>query len=307
MAQKTDSLVQKLDSLNKKTDAAGKQDNNIKPQAYNNRTQITGSTYFILLGSDFKQQLTAPLHTGAKGWARFGAFAAVTGILILADEPIQKQALKLRTDNKALANISKGITNTGGIYEAISLGAIGAYGFAFNNEKVKTTTFLASQAYLTSAAMSYIFKTLSGRERPSSYSVDRIDAEPTFHGPFSNVGKDKNGKKLNSSFPSGHTTVAFSAATVYAMEYRDKPLIPIISYTAASLIGISRITENRHWFTDVFVGAALGHLSGRQVVNNYHRYAKVQREEGVKKKKVSFNFQYNNGVVLPTLTYKPDN
>jgi membrane-associated phospholipid phosphatase len=77
-------------------------------------------------------------------------------------------------------------------------------------------------------------------------------------------------------FLRGHTTLAFAAATVYAMEYRNKPLIPVLAYTAASLIGLSRITENKHWATDVVAGAALGYLSGRQVVNNYHRYAKLK-------------------------------
>jgi hypothetical protein len=33
------------------------------------------------------------------------------------------------------------------------------------------------------------------------------------------------------------------------MEYKDRPLVPLISYSAATLIGLSRITENAHWIT----------------------------------------------------------
>ena len=311
-AQKADTLVKKLDSLNKKADSAGFQNNNIKPEAYNKRTQITTSSYFILLWSDYKQQFTAPFHTTGRGWKKAGTFAALTGALAFADKPIQKQALKIKNSSNTASNLSTFITNTGGIYEMGTLGAIGAYGFIFNNEKMQTTTLLASQAYLTSAGVSYVAKFLSGRQRPSVYSETQVTANPTFKGPFADLGKDKNGKSLNSSFPSGHTTVAFAAATVYAMEYRNKPWVPILSYSAASLIGLSRLTENKHWATDVLVGAALGHLCGRQVVNNYHRYQKIKAapqqpaKNNFKKKRISYGMNYLDGHLIGSLRISPN-
>ena len=307
-AQKADTLVKKLDSLSKKTGRDGFQNNNTAPGAYNDRTKITSSSYSVLLWSDYKQQVSAPLHINGNEWKKVGGFAALTGVLALADKPIQKTALRWKNNNQGLSNISKFVTNTGGIYESATLAAFGAYGFLFKNEKMKTTTFLASQAYLTGAGMAYILKTLSGRQRPSYYNANAVEANPTFRGPFGDVGKDANGKKLNSSFPSGHTVVAFSAATVYAMEYKDKPIVPIIAYSAASLIGLSRITENKHWATDVLVGAALGHLSGRQVVNNYHRYAKIKstpKPIKPKRKKISYNVGYWDGSVMAGLKYAP--
>jgi hypothetical protein len=91
------------------------------------------------------------------------------------------------------------------------------------------------------------------------------------------------------------------------MEYKNVPAIPIISYSMASLIGFSRIIENRHWATDVFAGALLGLACGTQVVNNYHRYAKLVRTGKVKKKKgdLSLNIQYLPGVgVVPGAVYR---
>ena len=87
------------------------------------------------------------------------------------------------------------------------------------------------------------------------------------------------------------------------MEYRDIPFIPVLAYSAASLIGISRITENRHWATDVLAGAALGFLTGRQVVNNYHRYAKLKAPTQ-KKNTVTFTLQYQYNTVMPGLVYR---
>ncbi|MEP7230385.1 MAG: phosphatase PAP2 family protein [Ginsengibacter sp.] len=302
ISQQTDTLFNKLDSLSRKTGSAGGQINNIAPTAYNENTKITFNTYFILLGSDLKQTFTKPFHMSKKDWGNFGKFTLATIALSFADEPIQRGALKLRNRNTGLNNISKFITNFGGNYEGYTLAAFGAYGFIFKNEKMKTTTLLATQAYILGGAVESVTKYLSGRTRPSYYQAG-TEPEPKFLGPFSKTAVTSSGKKLYSSFPSGHTTVAFAAATVFALEYKDKPIIPIIAYSAATMIGLSRITENKHWATDVFVGAALGYLSGKQVVNNYHRYSKL-KAPGQKKNTVTFNLQYSQGHLMPGMIYK---
>lgn len=300
--QQPDTLIKKLDSLSKKTDSAGGQINNTNPVAYNEATKLTFSSYFILSGSDLKQAFTKPFHMTKKDWITTGKFAVVAGGLAVLDKPIQRRALKLRNNSPTLQKISKQVTNFGGPYEAYTLGALGAYGFIFKNEKMKTTTLLASQAYITGGAVESILKFLSGRQRPYITDSTKVQASPTFHGPFYKTPKDVNGKRTNSSFPSGHTTVAFAAATVYAMEYKNKPLVPVLAYSAATLIGLSRITENKHWATDVLTGAAVGYLTGRLIVNNYHRYAKLKAPQQ-KKNTVTFNLQYNSGVWQPGLIY----
>jgi membrane-associated phospholipid phosphatase len=300
-AQKPDTLIKKLDSLSKKTEE-GKQVNNTKPEVYNKATKFTFPSYFILLGSDAKQAFTKPFHMHGKDWQHLGEFTLGVGALSLADKPIQKFALNLRNHNPSLKNVSKYVTNFGGTYEAYILGGLGAYGFIFRNDKMQTTTLLATQSYLTGAAVESVLKFVSGRQRPYFTDSTKVQASPTFHGPLYKTPKDPNGKRTNSSFPSGHTTVAFAAATVFAMEYRNKPLVPILAYSAASLIGVSRITENKHWATDVLCGAAIGYLTGRLVVNNYHRYAKLKAPQ-IKKNTVTFNLQYNNGIIMPGLVY----
>ena len=297
-----DSLVNQLDSLKRQKDKTEGQVNNINPIAYNETTRLTFNSYFILLGSSLKQEFTKPFHMTKKDWGNLGKFTAATVALSFADEPIQKSALKLRNRNTAVNDVSKYVTNFGGLYEIYTLAGLGAYSLVFKDEKLKTTTLLATQAYITGAAVGTVVKFISGRTRPSFYE-STVEAEPRFYGPFSKTTKDANGKKVYSSFPSGHTTVAFAAATVFASEYRNKPIVPIIAYSVASLIGVSRITENKHWTTDVVVGAALGFLTGKQVVNNYHRYAKLKNAEQ-KKNELSFNLNYSYGHWQPGLIYK---
>ena len=115
-----------------------------------------------------------------------------------------------------------------------------------------------------------------------------------FRGPAFSV------KHGSTSFPSGHTTAAFAAATVFAQEYKDRLWVPILSYSAASLIGLSRITENAHWASDVFAGAALGYVTGLQVVRNYHRYAYLKNHT-TPVARISWDVQFNYDHIEPAL------
>jgi membrane-associated phospholipid phosphatase len=298
------SLVHQLDSLHEKNDSLVGKKIAIDSGLYNQTSKINFHTYFILLGDDLKKQFTAPFHTKGDDWARVIAFGIVAGAATLADKPIDRYATNLRNNNNAVASISRTITAFGG-YEFYVLAAYTSYTFLSKNQKINTTALLATQAYITTGAIEASFKFITGRQRPNYIDPETKENKPTFHGPFYQFKKDDNGtkhpKNSYNAFPSGHATVAFAAATVFAKEYKDKRAIPIIAYSAASLIALSRITENKHWFTDVFVGAMLGYLSGNQVVNNFHRYVKFKAE---KKKSVSFNLQYFYGRLLPGLIYK---
>jgi membrane-associated phospholipid phosphatase len=68
------------------------------------------------------------------------------------------------------------------------------------------------------------------------------------------------------SLPSAHVTVAFAAATATSREVgRSWPgaarYVTPIAYTAATLVGFSRMYENKHWASDVLAAAGLGTYS----------------------------------------------
>lgn len=65
------------------------------------------------------------------------------------------------------------------------------------------------------------------------------------------------------SFPSGHTATAFTAATVMHKEYglTRSPWFSVGAYSVATLTGIMRTLNNRHWISDILVGAGIGVIS----------------------------------------------
>lgn len=72
----------------------------------------------------------------------------------------------------------------------------------------------------------------------------------------------------DNSFPSGHTSQAFSLAAVIAAHTRQ-PMLRFTVYGAAAVVGIARVAADRHFASDVVGGAILGTLVGRGVVHHF--------------------------------------
>lgn len=70
-------------------------------------------------------------------------------------------------------------------------------------------------------------------------------------------------KSNRHSFPSGHTATAFMTATMLHKEYglTVSPWYSIGAYSVATATALSRMLNNKHWLSDVTVGAGIGILS----------------------------------------------
>jgi membrane-associated phospholipid phosphatase len=67
----------------------------------------------------------------------------------------------------------------------------------------------------------------------------------------------------NHSLPSGHTASTFATATVIQRHFGWKAGVP--AYAFGAYVAASRMGENRHYLSDVLMGAALGIAAGRTV------------------------------------------
>ncbi len=82
------------------------------------------------------------------------------------------------------------------------------------------------------------------------------------------------------SFPSGHTAQAFAAATFMAKEYGHKSIwYSVGAYTVATGVGAMRMMNNRHWVSDVLVGAGIGIFSTNMAYLT-HRYKWGKKKSG---------------------------
>jgi len=70
-----------------------------------------------------------------------------------------------------------------------------------------------------------------------------------------------------SSMPSGHTTAAFAFASAVTGEVRLRApeharTVGILTYGAATMTAYARMHDDRHWLSDVAVGAGIGTVTG---------------------------------------------
>jgi membrane-associated phospholipid phosphatase len=77
------------------------------------------------------------------------------------------------------------------------------------------------------------------------------------------------------SFPSGHTFTAFAAAAAVTSETsrwwpRSTWIVAPLMYGGATMVGLSRMYHNKHWASDIVLGAAIGTFSGLKVVHYHH-------------------------------------
>jgi hypothetical protein len=213
--------------------------------------------YVPSLLSDIGEQATAPFRFKTKQWLITGASIGITAAIIHFDDKIDVWADVQMENHKWVNRSSPVITTFGSISGISTIAAIGLLSAAFKNQKGTETSLLASQALITSEVWVQLMKLLRGKEHTAGH----------WWGPF----------------PSGHTAAAFSMATVFALQYRNTIVIPVFCYSLATLVGISRITEQAHWASDVFVGGLIGFACGVQVVNHHRRlFSKQLPGRGVK-------------------------
>lgn len=210
------------------------------------------SNYLKKYWDDAKLVVSSPLRWKGDDWAKFGIVTGTTAALFLVDEPIQRGFQDLQSEK--LGNFSSNLLEPfGAEYSLAVAGSFALYGAFAEDNKSLSTGLLAVESFLLSSIIVQFPKRLIGRQRPDFGP----DVSPFEFEPIKSHG-----------LPSGHTTAVFSVATVIATQYSETVWVPVVSYSIATLAGLSRVYDNRHWFSDVFAGAALGYAVGKLVTKS---------------------------------------
>jgi membrane-associated phospholipid phosphatase len=202
---------------------------------------------------DIGYVLSKPATWERDDWQNAGwAGLAVLGTAALLDNPLRDAYGKHPGENEWLIQIER----LGAEY---SVGVIGGFYLAGSLADNATSKLVAQDGLTASIIASGIItpaiKIASGRSRP--YENEGSSA---FYGLGAN--------KLNSSFPSGHTTEAFALASVISAHY-DESWIKYSAYGLASVVGFARVYHDAHFASDVLAGALIGNWVGLTVVAHH--------------------------------------
>ncbi len=213
-------------------------------------TCIFCRAYAESLLADSKHIAMFPSYWDLRDWLEFGGFMTGTGLMMAyGDRPLEKDIHPKHSDATSTAatviqpfGLQYNFAIIGGIYFVSA--------FTHNTEGKLVTLDCLSASLITWGIIGGLSKEAVGRARPSQ-GLGPHDFDP-FEG--------------QTSFPSGHTTQAFTLATVLSTHYKT-PWVYVPAYGIASLVGLARMNKNAHWASDVIAGAALGTVVGREVVH----------------------------------------
>ena len=107
------------------------------------------------------------------------------------------------------------------------------------------------------------------------------------------VGRERPDQSGNDSFPSGHTSDSFCFAAV--IDHRLGHGWGIPAYGLALFTGLSRMESDKHWLSDVAMGAGLGTIIGYSVSKNHDDWPYQKRWHLTDKK------MPGNAVLIPIL------
>lgn len=213
-------------------------------------------------------KVPAPLFT-TKDFVTVGAFAVGTVVMFPFDERLAKHLTNPGARaNRFFRNASTGvewIASPGPYFIGGTLYAVGRIG---HWERVADLGWHGTEAVLVADVATYVLKGAMGRSRPF-VSSDTSPHDFKFFRGFSN------GKRQ--SFPSGHATSAFAAAAAVTAETgtwwpKSTWIVGPLMYGGATMVGLSRMYHDKHWASDVVLGAAIGTLGGQKVVQYSHAH-----------------------------------
>ena len=217
-------------------------------------------------GADTVPRSTRPFFTRADA-ITLGAFTLATVAITPADQALARRFRNPRTqENRVVRNTAAVVGDLAAPGSLIIGGTLYAVGRLGGNERMASLGLHGTEAVLIGLGTVSLGKVITGRARP--YVTADTNARD-FKFMRGLRGTDYQ------SFPSGHTVMAFAAAAAVTGEtarwWPDAtPYIGTALYGGAALAGLSRMYNDKHWASDVLVGAAIGTFVGQKVVR-YHR------------------------------------
>ena len=203
------------------------------------------SPFLKHLVGDQKRFWTSPAHFQTKDLKWILPGVAVTAAFVATDSWWSKQVpVNHVATSKTFSDYSA--------YSFIGLGgATFLLGQMKHDDHLSEAGLLAGEAAINSTAVAYAFKEITQRQRP--YQGNE-------HGDFFGGG---------TSFPSEHSAIAWSIASVWAHEYPGW-FSQFAAYSLASAVTVTRVTARQHFPSDAIIGSALGWYFGRQVYRAHH-------------------------------------
>jgi membrane-associated phospholipid phosphatase len=207
------------------------------------------------------------LFTRSDAWVA-AAFATGTIAMFSVDRQViasVRDSVRLHSPGFERAARVFGFLGSPGTF--ITAGALYAGGRIGGEPRLEQLALHGVEGVLAGLVAAGVLKGTLGRSRPFVTN----DTNPRDFGLFRGFRADR-----FQAFPSGHTTTAFAFAAavtsdIHGWDANTAWIVGPILYGGAVVTGLSRMYEDKHWASDIVMGAAIGTFAGMKVA----RYART--------------------------------
>lgn len=200
----------------------------------------------------FKAVITAQSRWYVNDWKEFGIVVGTAGAMFAGlDKPVGN--FFQHNTSTFWDGVEDVFYPLGNRFPPLLLTGMYVGSVIFHDRKLEHNTLVIAKSLAISTIFYTATKAVIRRERPY-----RTDNSHKFTTPFR--------KNDYTSFPSGHANTAFSVATGFAMQYKHIKWVPWVAYSIAGLTSLSRVYQDRHWASDIIIGAAIGHYVTKTVI-----------------------------------------
>lgn len=204
--------------------------------------------------SDAWYVASSPARLDRDGVLWLAGTAAVTAVLMRNDEAITAafERSQGQPAYDAVLDVGHAIEPVGymGRTAPFYVGAL-VVGYATRNRPLTVIPAQILESHLIAGGLRNLGKLLVGRRRP-----------------FEGFGPYEFEFDGGTSFPSGHSSVAFELATILS-HHADRWPATIALYGLATTIALQRVDSRSHWASDVVVPAVTGTWIARTIVNRH--------------------------------------
>lgn len=237
--------------------------------------------FFINFKNDFTDVLVSPTKWKKKDFLNLSAVLGAGFLLYSVDQDIHQWFQDNRSSSSDdFFNVLSFFGHGGAITGLIA--ALYAAGELSHNNSLRKTALLSLESWLTTGIIVTGLKCVTGRARPnsgeSSHSFYPLAIKSRYY-----------------SFPSGHASSAFAVATTIARQ-SEKLYVDILAYSLATLVAISRVHNNKHWPSDVLVGASIGYFVAKKINT-------LDRKRNSSKMNISFQFSHQRQAISITFVF----
>ena len=203
----------------------------------------------------------SPLHADRDEWATFAASVALVGATSLLDDDVDRAMTRhprsafmrglepFREEHDTeLFNLGSGKR-----LQPIS-GVLYLLGFAFDSRALRDAGIGCASTQQANILVHHGSYALISRERPLTANGDQYDI------------KLGTGPWRRHSFYGGHAGNIMGCVTYWNERFHLGPAEPVL-YLVAIGVGLGRVADQRHWFSDTVTGMLVGHAFGRVIAH----------------------------------------